>query len=277
MHVYMHVATRQVESRDAAPIETEGGFRVTGQRALFRLSPGIVGTTQQAMNSDFWHITPDDQPFLIARNFRNDEEGFVGLGMVTNFHEILKVRFTYDLQVGAMTAACEGSRRSCTLVEVALDGSETPLPGVGAGGVDTPRYSPDGARIAYGHRGTNEIRIYEMTTGATTTFESNSGSPVWSTNGAYLYFASPLGGPGIQDGNRRLADASGPKERLWDRPGSNSVADVSSGDSIVVVRESGFPGSRGPSCCGERVPMVPRFRGLPDGRVEGAQRRDLRR
>jgi serine/threonine-protein kinase len=133
----------------------------------------------------------------------------------------------YDASLAALGAS--------RLVEVGLDGTETPLP-TSAGQFDAPRYSPDGRRIAYHDRGVDELRIYDASTGATPQFASG-GYPVWSTTGEHLYFSGPLTGPAIQDGFRRPADGSTGVEQLWSRPGGEMVADVSAGDSIIVVRE----------------------------------------
>jgi len=130
---------------------------------------------------------------------------------------------------------------SSVLVEVGLDGVETPL-SLSAGQFDAPRYSPDGTKIAYSDRITNELRIYDVATGADARF-APGGYPVWSTTGEYLYFSDPLTGPGIQDGYRRVADGGLGAERLWDRPGGNMVGDVAAGDSIVVVREDNSSGA----------------------------------
>ena len=120
-----------------------------------------------------------------------------------------------------------------TLVEVNLEGVETPLP-LSGGGMDAPRYSPDGSKIAYGERGATEIRVYDVVTGASPQFASGSW-PVWSTSGEYLYFSDQAA---ISDGYRRPADGREEATRLWDRPGGQYVNDVSAGDSIVVAHDA---------------------------------------
>jgi len=121
------------------------------------------------------------------------------------------------------------------LVEVNLEGVESPLP-LSAGALDTPRYSPDGNKIAYSDGG--QIRVYDVVTGASPLFASGA-YPVWSPSGEYLYFS--VGGAAA-DGYRRPADGLEEATQLWDRPGSGStgsyVRDVSPGDSIVVVRQN---------------------------------------
>jgi len=123
---------------------------------------------------------------------------------------------------------------SNTLAEVSLDGVEMPLP-LGPGDYDTPRYSPDGRRIAYADRSTTELRIYDVLNGANPQFVSG-GYPVWSLDGRYLYFSEPITGPGIADGHRRMADGSQAPEQLWSVPGAEYVNDAGAGDSIIVVR-----------------------------------------
>ncbi len=122
-----------------------------------------------------------------------------------------------------------------TLVEVNLEGVESPLP-LNAGSMDSPSYSPDGSRIAYAERQAGELRVYDVATGANPQFASG-GYPVWSRNGEYLYFSGPIGGPGVSDGYRRPSDGREEVSQLWSRPGGETVLDVSVGDSIVVVRE----------------------------------------
>ena len=117
------------------------------------------------------------------------------------------------------------------LVEVNLEGVESPLP-LSAGALDTPRYSPDGNKIAYWDDG--EIRVYDVVTGASPQFASGQ-YPVWSPSGEYLYF-SPVGG--AADGYRRAADGREEATQLWDRPGGDDVTDVSPGDSIIVARSN---------------------------------------
>ena len=126
---------------------------------------------------------------------------------------------------------------SSTLVVVSLDGAESPLP-LAPGSMDAPRFSPDGTRIAYSDRTTNELRVYDLATGNNPQFASG-GYPVWSTTGEYLYFSYPVTGPGVTDGYRRRADGSENQEQLWSVTGGEMVADVVVGDSLIVVRRDG--------------------------------------
>ena len=118
-----------------------------------------------------------------------------------------------------------------TLVEVNLEGMESPLP-LRGGAMDVPRYSPDGGRIAY-YDG-SELRIYDVLTGASPQFATGT-YPVWTQSGEYLYFSR--NGP-VSDGYRRPADRGEEATRLWDRTTGQYVSDVSAGDSILVIRDN---------------------------------------
>ena len=128
-------------------------------------------------------------------------------------------------------ASAFGGGAARLLVEVDLEGVESPLP-LSAGVMDTPRYSPNGSKIAYSDGG--EIRVYDVVTGASPQFASG-GLPVWSPSGEYLYFA--VGGA-LADGYRRPSDGLEEAMQLWNRPNGNYVTDVSPGDSIIVVRDN---------------------------------------
>ena len=123
-----------------------------------------------------------------------------------------------------------GSTSARALVEVDLEGVESPLPL--RGGIDLPRYSPEGNKIAYVDG--VELRVYDMVTGASPQFAEGS-LPVWSPSGEHLYFS--IMGP-ASDGYRRPADRSEEVAELWARPHGSYVGDVSTGDSIIVVREN---------------------------------------
>ena len=102
------------------------------------------------------------------------------------------------------------------LVEVDLEGLESPLP-LTAGLLNSPRYSPDGNKIAY--QDGNGIRVYDVVRGASPPFTAGGG-PVWSPSGEYLYFGVD---PANADGYRRPADGRDEATQLWDRPGSNGA------------------------------------------------------
>jgi dipeptidyl aminopeptidase/acylaminoacyl peptidase len=86
--------------------------------------------------------------------------------------------------------------------------------------VDTPRLSPDGRRIAYGHfapSGTFDVWVYDLERGTTTRI-SRQGSinnfPVWSPDGETLTFNSSRMPFGLY---RRSADGTGEPELLVER------------------------------------------------------------
>ena len=126
------------------------------------------------------------------------------------------------------TASIQSER---VLVEVDMRGVEAPLP-LRAGAMDTPRYSPDGSKIAYNYDG--ELRVYDIVTGANPVFATGT-MPVWSPSGEYLHFSeqSPT-----SDSYRRPADGREEASQLWDRPTGTYVTDVSAGDSLIVAREN---------------------------------------
>ena len=80
------------------------------------------------------------------------------------------------------TASIQSER---VLVEVDMRGVEAPLP-LRAGAMDTPRYSPNGSKIAYNYDG--ELRVYDIVTGANPVFATGT-MPVWSPSGEYLHFS----------------------------------------------------------------------------------------
>ena len=120
-------------------------------------------------------------------------------------------------------------------VEVDRDGVETPLP-LATGTLLHPRYSPDGGKIAY--QDGDEIRIYDVVTGASPQFTSEGGLfPAWSSDGEYLSFAS--GAFGALVAYRRPADGREPATPIWDEAAARFVADIGPGDSISVVQAFG--------------------------------------
>ncbi len=125
------------------------------------------------------------------------------------------------------------------LVEVELDGTVTPLD-LSPGTLINPVYSPDGTKIAYEDGG--EIRVYDEITGASPQLTDGGGSrPVWSPGGEYIYFASNRSSTLGLDGFRRRWDGSFAAEQLFGWERNNWVVEVSEGDSILIVRNTGPP------------------------------------
>ncbi|GIT52595.1 MAG: hypothetical protein Ct9H300mP15_28080 [Gemmatimonadota bacterium] len=77
----------------------------------------------------------------------------------------------YDAGEAGETAITRG--RGSTLIEVDFQGAERPLP-LSPGALDVPRYSPDGAKIAY--EDGSEIRIYDVSTGPSPQFTRGGAS-----------------------------------------------------------------------------------------------------
>jgi serine/threonine-protein kinase len=126
-----------------------------------------------------------------------------------------------------------GGGNASTLVQVDMEGVEQPLP-LSPGALDVPRYSPDGGKIAYEDGA--EIRIYDVVTGASPQFTASGGAyPVWSESGNDLYYTSsaPPDGSG---GWSRPSDFSEEGEQVYALSSFSLISDVSSGDSILLVR-----------------------------------------
>jgi eukaryotic-like serine/threonine-protein kinase len=128
-------------------------------------------------------------------------------------------------------ASQELADRRLQLVEVDLSGAESPLP-LDAGVMDTPRYSPNGRKIAYVDG--PDIRVYDVVTGASPQVAVGD-YPVWSTDGSYIYFSQD---GTVSDGFRRPADGRAEAVQLWARPNGSYVRDVAPGDSLLVAREN---------------------------------------
>jgi len=138
----------------------------------------------------------------------------------------------YDAGEAGETAITRG--RGSTLIEVDFQGAERPLP-LSPGALDVPRYSPDGAKIAY--EDGSEIRIYDVSTGASPQFTAGGGFfPVWSKNGEYMYFQT--GGTSGAFGFRRPSDGREDPVQVYDRPGQTFIRDATAADSILLIREN---------------------------------------
>ena len=76
----------------AASIETDPGFRVLGQETLFTIPSGYL----LGAGLNFYNVAPDDERFLMGRNYQGDGAGDGGGGptliLVRNFFEELKER-----------------------------------------------------------------------------------------------------------------------------------------------------------------------------------------
>jgi serine/threonine-protein kinase len=134
-------------------------------------------------------------------------------------------------------AASEGSGRR-RLVWVGLDGSQTPLM-VKADDARGPRFSPDGRRAAY--QWDLQVWIYDLNTRANRqfTFEGENFEPLWSHDGAYVYFTSIREGSQGEDGYRKAVDGASPAERVFAREGEQHLLSRSPDGRWLVLAEEG--------------------------------------
>ena len=103
--------------------------------------------------------------------------------------------------------------RDVELVITEVNGAATVLP-LGVDSYSSPRFAPDGVRIAYSLIG--ELRVYDRDSGANQPLGTGGDSfwPMWSRDGRYVYFVSEREGTLGQDVFRRLANGSGDAEHL---------------------------------------------------------------
>jgi serine/threonine-protein kinase len=121
----------------------------------------------------------------------------------------------------------EGSTRK--FVEVALDGTATPLP-LAAGDLDLPRYSPDGRTIA--HDDTRDVRLYDLLSGANPIFgdQGESRYAVWSSTGEHLFYRGAR-----STGLSFRRPANGIEASVTIHPvGAPTLLDIAPGDSIGI-------------------------------------------
>jgi len=122
-----------------------------------------------------------------------------------------------------------------TLVDTAGNG-RTLLPDL----IDpqSPRFSPDGRRIAFtaAPEGPPEIWIYDRTleTVSRLTFEGNALYPQWTARGDTVYYSTEADSP-ERDIWRRAADGGGDAEHVLERPGQQFeiVLPVTGGNALV--------------------------------------------
>jgi Tol biopolymer transport system component len=142
----------------------------------------------------------------------------------------------------AGTAGDVGDER---LVLVDRTGREYPLPGVPAGNRNSPRFSPDGTRIAVGvgEIPTRQIWGYDLTDSTMTplTFEGHNYYPIWSADGEYVVYASETAD--AVDLRLARADGSGAWETLLSNGGWNYPGAWSPDGRYLIYREQDPPKS----------------------------------
>jgi serine/threonine-protein kinase len=131
----------------------------------------------------------------------------------------------------------DGAAGGNSFVEVGFDGVERSLD-LSPGSLSNPRYSPDGARIAYQEE--FGIRVYDVATGASPLLAEDGVYPVWSPRGDHLYYTSDpqsSGGTAFRSG----PDPGQSAEQLYSSATERYVRAVlegSGGDSILILREN---------------------------------------
>jgi Tol biopolymer transport system component len=110
----------------------------------------------------------------------------------------------------------------------------------------TPRFSPDGRRVAYGAfgagRSTSDIWVMDLDKGTTqrlTDDDADSNDPQWSPDGKVVAFSvSAEGGKDLA--SRKLADGS--TRALASRQGTQFASDWLRDGSALIVTDDGGPG-----------------------------------
>jgi Tol biopolymer transport system component len=142
----------------------------------------------------------------------------------------------------AGTAGDVGGQR---LVLVDRTGREYPLPGVPAGNLSSPRFSPEGTRIAVGvgEVPTRQIWGYDLTDSTMTplTFEGHNYYPIWSADGEYVVYASETAD--AVDLRLARADGSGAWDTLLSNGGWNYPGAWSPDGRYLIYREQDPPKS----------------------------------
>lgn len=127
-----------------------------------------------------------------------------------------------------------------------VDRAGRPLQRIAAERAWTPRFSPDGRRLAYGAFGdgrrTSDLWITELAAGTTTRLtddDADSNDPQWSADGTTLAWS--VGAPGGKDIVRRRFDG-GPVRVVASRPGTQFPSDWSRDGNTLLVTDEGAGG-----------------------------------
>ena len=129
------------------------------------------------------------------------------------------------------------------LVLVDRSGREYPLPGVPVGNLNSPRFSPDGTRIAVGlgEVPTRQVWGYDLADSTITplTFEGHNYYPIWSGDGEYVAYASETAD--AVDLRLARSDGSGAWETLLSNGGWNYPGAWSPDGRYLIYREQDPP------------------------------------
>ena len=124
------------------------------------------------------------------------------------------------------------------LADVTLGGDVTPLP-LSPGALSNPRYSPDGAKIAY--EDGSDVRVYDRLTGANPTIGEASGGrrlPVWTVGGDRLLLRE--GALGSSATTSWSVEQGGPTTALTGGEGPTFL-DFAPGDTLAIAYSSSGP------------------------------------
>jgi serine/threonine-protein kinase len=98
-----------------------------------------------------------------------------------------------------------------------------------------PRVSPDGRLVVYAKDGHLWILDLASEVSRQFTFEGENSSPIWSPDGAWLYFLSERASTEGPDGFRKRSDGTGEAERLWSFSDEQALTSASSDGRWLVL------------------------------------------